>query len=82
MEIQFKTTKELESLNTKRLLSYYKTYRNKFKFHEYVLCEEFDGDFPWNYLDDVDTMKDKAVYFTIDKYLKKIKEMLNKRENI
>jgi len=82
MEIQFKTTEELDNLNTKRLLSYYKTYRKKFKFYEYVLKEKYDGDFPWEYNNDDDTIQDMTEYFKIKKYLEKIKEMLNKRENI
>lgn len=83
MEIKTKTTEELESLNTKNLLRYYKAERARyFSAVGGQTCgccgERYEFLYPndENYKDESKTLKGW------EKYLESIKDILNTREHV
>ena len=77
-----KTTEELEKINTKNLLRYYKTERKRFYGRGYI-CSCGCGDYVWegllynNYYVKIKEKHDEDI-----NYLEKIKNILNTREHI
>jgi len=80
LKLNKKTTEDLEKLNTKNLLAYYKAERERFYSFTATNRCECCGDFYW----DIDKKydNDKLLYNDWDNYLENIKLILNKREHV
>lgn len=78
---KIKSQKELETINTKNLLRYYRAERKR--FYQYVSSNtcECCGEPIWN-LNPKLYEKELIIYNTWVEYLSNIKKILNKRENI
>jgi len=76
-----KTIEELKKLNTKRLLSYYKAERKRYKVSISEYYYGFDNvEFMWDIK--LGYEKEQIKYNDWNRYLNLIKEELSKRENI
>lgn len=79
MEFKIKTDKELESLNTKNLLAYYKAERKRFfRWRHSQLSDH--GAYSWELYKEDKHQEEKMIEW--EKYLKKIKTILSKREHV
>ena len=83
-----KSNKELESINTKNLLRYFKAERKRFfSFKAQHTCYCGCGEMSWDLRRKDEALskydnKNKNQYESYQKYLDKIKDVLNKREHI
>lgn len=78
---KIKSQKELESLNTKNLLRYYRSERKRFYQYASSNTCECCGELLW-YLNPKIYEKELVIYNIWVEYLHNIKNILNKRENI
>ena len=82
-KIKFFSLEELEKLNTKRLLTFYK--KERLRFYSFIGSQTCDccGERYSNIYSNDEYYKNAGnLEKEWDGYLKKIKELLNKRENI
>lgn len=81
MELKIKSEQELEKLNTRNLLRYYKAERKR--FYQFVASHtcECCGETDW-YINTVLYKKEEKMYNDWNDYLVKIKGVLNKREHL
>lgn len=76
-EYNLKPIEFLKTLNTRRLLSYYKSERQKFYNTDFFVCE---GQFRWDCSSKYGYLKE--IYYTWKERLSEIKDILNQREHI
>ncbi len=76
-----KTLEELDKLETKRLLAFYKAERNRF-YKGGFICNCGCGEFLWETKSETTPHEIRQNYFDWKKYLEKIKALLDIREHI